>query len=196
MDQFEYVMVLVSIIVGLGIAHILLGVGGIIDRLSGHGQHLRLSIAHAAWLVATFVWMVLFWWWEYRLGILEIQWTVGLYFFLVLYAVVLFLLAVVLVPRSWDGVEDLADYLIARRAWFFSILLTATALDVLDSYLKGGWTYIADTGVWTWTFWLLTIPVCAVGIRSRDKRHHSVLAVAYLVWQVAVGFETLPRLGF
>jgi hypothetical protein len=29
MNQFEYMMVLVSIIVGLGIAHILLGVGGI-----------------------------------------------------------------------------------------------------------------------------------------------------------------------
>ena len=33
MGQFEYVMVLVSIIVGLGIAHILLGIGGVIDRL-------------------------------------------------------------------------------------------------------------------------------------------------------------------
>ena len=34
MDQFEYVMVLVSIIIGLGIAHILVGVGAIVDRLS------------------------------------------------------------------------------------------------------------------------------------------------------------------
>ncbi len=34
MDQFEYVMVLVSIVVGLGIAHILLGISGIIDRRS------------------------------------------------------------------------------------------------------------------------------------------------------------------
>ena len=29
MDQFKYVMVLVSIIVGLGIAHILLGIGNL-----------------------------------------------------------------------------------------------------------------------------------------------------------------------
>ena len=34
-DQFEYVMVLVSIIVGLSIAHVLFGVGGIIDRRAG-----------------------------------------------------------------------------------------------------------------------------------------------------------------
>jgi hypothetical protein len=46
----RYMIVLVSIIVGLGIAHILFGVGGIIDRVSGLGQRLRLRPAHAAWL--------------------------------------------------------------------------------------------------------------------------------------------------
>ena len=50
MGQFEYVMVLVSIIVGLGIAHTLLGIGGIIDRLSRKGDGLELSLAHASWL--------------------------------------------------------------------------------------------------------------------------------------------------
>jgi hypothetical protein len=49
MDQFEYVMVLVSIIVGLGITHILLGVGGIIDRLSRKEERFELSLAHASW---------------------------------------------------------------------------------------------------------------------------------------------------
>ena len=45
MDQFEYVMVLVSIIVGIGVAHILLGVGGIIDRVSRKDDRLELSLA-------------------------------------------------------------------------------------------------------------------------------------------------------
>ena len=35
MDRFEYVMVLISILVGLSIAHIMLGVGGLIDRRTG-----------------------------------------------------------------------------------------------------------------------------------------------------------------
>ncbi|HUG40104.1 MAG TPA: hypothetical protein VMM12_06455 [Longimicrobiales bacterium] len=45
MNHFEYVMVLISIIIGLGIAHILLGLGGIIDRVTGRGDRLRLSVA-------------------------------------------------------------------------------------------------------------------------------------------------------
>ena len=38
MNHFEYVMVLISIIIGLGIAHILLGIGGIVAlERSGRG---------------------------------------------------------------------------------------------------------------------------------------------------------------
>jgi len=50
------VMVLTSIIIGLGITHILVGIGSAIDRLSGHGHRLQLSWAHGAWLAALFVW--------------------------------------------------------------------------------------------------------------------------------------------
>ena len=57
MDKFEYVMVLISIIIGLGIAHILLGIGGIIDRRVGKAEPLELSLAHAAWLGAVFGWV-------------------------------------------------------------------------------------------------------------------------------------------
>ena len=110
MDQFEYVMVLVSIIIGLGITHLLLGIGGIIDRLASKRQRLELSLAHGAWLGQMFVWMVLFWWWEFRFSELQTQWTLGIYFFLVLYSVALFLLAVILVPRTWDGVDSLNEY--------------------------------------------------------------------------------------
>jgi hypothetical protein len=53
-------MVLVSIINGLGIAHILLGVGGIMDRISGRGERLELGVAHAFWLEFCFEWMVMF----------------------------------------------------------------------------------------------------------------------------------------
>ncbi len=66
MDQFEYVMVLVSIIVGLGIANILLGIGAIVDRVSRKEGRLEPSWAHAMWLLYCFTWLVMFWWWEYR----------------------------------------------------------------------------------------------------------------------------------
>ncbi len=57
-DQFQHVMVLTSIIIGLGITQLLFGVGTIIERISGYGRRLRISFAHIAWLSVLFVWMV------------------------------------------------------------------------------------------------------------------------------------------
>ena len=195
MDQFEYVMVLVSIIVGLGIAHILLGIGGIIDRLSRKEDRLELSLAHASWLGFCFAWLVMFWWWEYRFSSRVSDWTMGLYLFLICYAVTLFLLQAVLVPRTWDGVTSLKDYFLERRAWFYSILMFATILDFFDSYLKGGFEYVLDTGVINLAFVALTIPVVIVGIITTKIRIHNFMGTLFFGWQVLNGFGSLEILA-
>ena len=191
MDQFEYVMVLVSIIVGLGIAHILLGVGGIIDRLSRKQDGLELSLAHASWLVFCFAWLVMFWWWEYRFSTRVEDWTMGLYLFLIGYAVTLFLLQSVLVPRTWDGVTSLKDYFLERRRWFYGLLMFATILDQFDGYLKGGFEYILQTGVVNLVFVALTIPVVIIGIRTTNMRTHNIMATIFVAYQVVIGFGFL-----
>jgi hypothetical protein len=197
LDRFEYVMVLISIIVGLGIAHVLLGVGGLIDRRSGSKPDIKLSLTHGAWLAFTFAWLVQFWWWEFRFSELDPVWTLDLYLFLVTYAVGLFLMAVILVPRTWDGVEDLDDYFLSRRAWFFSILIGMTGFDLIDSYLKGGWSYVADTlGPYTWGFWVACVVAALIGIRSKNLRYHKIAGVTLFLWQQAQAFAEFSLLGF
>lgn len=197
MNHFEYVMVLISIIIGLGIAHILLGLGGIVDRLTGRGDRLRLSVAHAVWLAHIFLWLVLFWWWQFRLEVLWEEWTIGFYFFLVMYAVVLFLIAVILVPRDWDGITDLDDFFLRRRTWFYSAYLLGTLFDVVDSWIKGGVDYIVvTTGFWTITLWLATAVLCTIGFRVRRMGYHATAGAALLLLDFASSIGTLPRLGF
>jgi hypothetical protein len=196
MDRFEYVMVLISIILGLGIAHILMGLGGVIDRLTGRGEPIRLGLAHAGWLGMVFAWMILFWWWEYRFSELDPEWTVALYFFLVAYAVTLFLLGVTLVPRDWDGVTDLDAFFVRRRAWFYSFLLLANGLDVIDALLKGGWGYVRALGPVSYVQWVVVLPVCIVGMRTTTVRWHRIMAILFCLWQVWTGFEVLGVLGF
>jgi hypothetical protein len=197
MNHFEYVMVLISIIIGLGIAHILLGLGGIVDRLTGRGERIRLSVAHGAWLAHVFLWLVLFWWWQFRLEEIWEEWTIGVYFFLVMYAVVLFLLAVILVPRDWDGVTDLNDFFLRRRAWFYSIWIVAVLLDMLDSWLKGGLDYIvSEMGPWVVGYLLAAAVLAAIGIRTRSMRYHVIAGVFLLLLDFATSVVALPRLGF
>lgn len=120
----------------------------------------------------------------------------GLYLFLVTYAVSLFLLAVVLVPQSWDGVDDLGEYFLDRRAWFYALLLGATGLDIVDTLLKGGLPYLTDELTpWTWSLWALTVVVAVAGLRSRAPRLHVMGAVSLLSLQLIQGFSDISSLG-
>ena len=88
---------LVSIIIGLGITHILSTVGMTIHRLRGHGEPISISLTYGSWIATMFMWMVAFWWWCYKYSTMTVEWSIGLYFFVVLYAVSLYLTTVVLV---------------------------------------------------------------------------------------------------
>jgi hypothetical protein len=189
-------MVLTSIIIGLGITYILIGVGTVIERITGHGAALRLSWAHATWLLTLFVWMVSFWWWEFRLLTLLKSWTLAHYFFIITYAVLLFLLAVLLLPRDWAATESLDDYFLSKRRWFYPLYLIATFADIVDAWLKGGWPYIQASGGLVVGYWAAAIPVCLVGVRSKNIRIHTFMAIIICVWQLIAVFEVFPKLGF
>lgn len=188
MDQFGYIMVLVSIIIGLGITHLLMGAAAIVDRVASGSRRLRPSAAFFAWLGVIFFWLVQFWWWEFRFIHYVSVWTISLYYFLVLYAVTLFLLAAVLVPRDWDSLDDLGTYLIDRRHWFYPLLLFAVGLDIADGYLKGGVAYLLAQDRITFVFWAVTAAACIVGMRTTRIRHHSIAAVTVLILQIVTGF--------
>ncbi len=188
-------MVLVSIIVGLSLGHVMLGVGGLIDRRAG-GPPIKLGLAHGIWLGFVFLWSTQFWWWEFRLSEVITEWTLGLYLFLLSYALALFLLSVILVPRTWDGVTDLDEYFLQRRVWFYWAFAGTNVIDVVDGLVKGGAGYIEGLGPSIWLLWLVSGLACVVGLRSTRLRYHEVAAAAVFVSQIAQQFNDAPRLGF
>ena len=137
MSPFEYAMVLISIIVGLGITHILSGLGAAVHRLRGHGPPIHLEIAYLAWVGFIFSQLLFFWWWEFKWSELVSEFGVGLFLFLVLYAVSLFSLAVILVPHQLSVVDDSWEYFLSIRGWFYGGLLVMNAIDLADTFMKG-----------------------------------------------------------
>jgi len=113
-EQFEYVMVLVSIIVALAITHLLMAIAETIHRIRGLGEPIKLDIVYALWIGYVFIWLVSFWWWEFKFQETAVEWSLGLYFFIVAYAALLFLLATILVPHRMRGVSNGYDHFYAR----------------------------------------------------------------------------------
>ena len=137
MTSFEYIMVLVSIIIALAIAHLLTAVAATVHRIRGHGEPIELDAVYVMWIAYVLIYLVSFWWWEFKFQDVVIEWYFGLYLFVIAYAIILFMLAAILVPHRMQGVTRTYDYFVNGRKWFFGTLLFATVFDIADTFLKG-----------------------------------------------------------
>jgi multisubunit Na+/H+ antiporter MnhC subunit len=192
MSGFEYAMVLVSIIIGLGVTHILSSLGSAVHRLRGHGKPLRLELNYLIWIAFIFGWMVQFWWWEFKWTTLGTDVDFRLYSFLVLYAVSLFMIAVILVPHHLTVVEDSWTYFLSIRLWFFGGLLGLNVLDVVDTFMKG----------WEWglrqsyTWYALAVTACGIiGLLTTRRRVHIAMGLVLVAWSNGLTFYEQFVLG-
>ena len=58
MSDFEYLSVLIAIIVGMGIAHLLMSLG----RILGETKSLNIGVVHLIWTGNVLVALVVAWW--------------------------------------------------------------------------------------------------------------------------------------
>jgi hypothetical protein len=179
MGMFEYVAVLTSIIVGLGITHLLQGTA----RLIQHPDAGRPYWVHLTWVLYMFLNAIFWWWWEFRLTRIEV-WTFQMYIFVILFAVILYMLCALLYPSSLAGYHSFKDYFYSRRGWFFGLSILFLLVDVGDTLLKGA-DYFRSLGAEYVVVRGLKLILYGIAMRSRNERYHGSLAVANLVYQVA-----------
>ena len=189
MELFEYISVLTSIIVGLGMAHLLRGLAGLVQ----HPGREKTYWVHLVWVGYMFFNMVFFWWWEFALAEIEV-WLFQDYLFIVFYAVVLYLMSAMLFPgdlRDYDGFED---YFLSRRRWFFGLLAMTFVIDLYDTWLKGR-DHFESLGTDYFVMTIFYLVVSAVAIASKRKVVHAVIAVLAFCYQVAWSFTFWGQQG-
>ena len=137
----------------------------------------------------------IFWWWfEFEFSTVA-QWTFSLYFFVLGYALLIYLWCALLFPRDLAGYDGYKDYFYSRRRWFFGVGLAAVFADLADTLLKGmnhfaslGTPYVGLLVMWTTLF--------IVALRTRNERFHAffaLLAVAALLIYPVTNFNTVQR---
>ena len=188
-DVFPHVRIVMGMVIGLGVTRLLSGLARIVQ----HPRQYPLDPVHLAWVASLLLTLVHFWWWEF--GLFGIRhWTFEIYFFIVLYAVTLFLLCALLFPDSMEGYTGYEDYFYARRAWFFGLLAATYLFDVVDTLIKGE-AHFARFGV----EYLFRTPVfvllCIVAIRTTDRRFHRAFIAFTLIYQISWILRLFSSIG-
>lgn len=184
--MFAYLGVLISIIMGLAITHLLVGISKVVQKRST----VRVSWAQVLWTASLLVYVLAIWWGMFWWNDLA-AWRVHEFLFITLYAIALFMLAAMLYP--WDMADDFDGpaYFDSNRVWFFSMYAAAWIIDVPETLLKAGsdlrgvpQSYAVFVG--------LKLLIAATGMKARSRRIQRVLPVADLVFNVSyLSFTTL-----
>lgn len=189
MDLFEYITVLTSIIIGLGMAHLLRGLAGLVQH---PGRH-RIYWVHLIWVGYMFFNMVFFWWWEFALVQIDV-WLFQNYLFIVFYAVLLYLCCAMLFPSDLASYDGFRDYFLSRRHWFFALLIATAIVDIYDTSMKGA-DHLQALGVGYVALTTSNVLICTVGIVGRHHIVQALVAIVALIYQVTWAFTYWGQQG-
>lgn len=176
-EFFPHVRIVMGMVIGLGITRLLMGAAGLVQ----HPARARLSLIHLLWAFSILLELIFFWWWEFELYALT-TWSFGDFFFLISYAIALFLLAALLFPDRIEEYDGYEDFFLRRRHWFFGVFAATFLLDIVDTLIKGA-PYFDNLGI----AYLVQVPVGIVlallAILTADRRFHLGLVLAHLAYQ-------------
>ncbi len=177
-NLYLHVRVLMGMIVGLGLTHLLRHFARIVEHPKRHAIYW----VHMAWALSMFLYLLHFWWWEFRLATVD-QWTFNLYLFVVIYALLLYLLCALIFPENLDENESYRSYFYYRRNWFFGVLAAVYVVDYLDTWIKGA-DYLHSFGA---VFPLRNagyVVASLVAMKTDKAWYHAAFVVAGLLFQL------------
>lgn len=169
MSTFEFVSILVSIVVGLGVTRILTGLSSLFE----HRHRLRADALTLAWAAVVLIFHIMFWWTVVGTGAGRGSWTLVEFVALFLYATAVYFTAALIVPESCAPGLDLRERYESIRRPFFGTWLAIVGLDVTDTVLKGGWHRVFVEFGAPYVALMGTGVACAtVAMVSRNRRVH------------------------
>jgi hypothetical protein len=173
MDAFSYLSVLLSIIVGLGMAQVLTASG----RLIRHRERVVVYWPPLVWAGVLLVMFVQAWWAMFGLRF-HTNWNFFTFFIVLLQTVTMYMMSALVLPEEPDTpVVDLRAYYDGQRGWFFGFLLATLVVSVLKDILLDG--TLPNTP--NLAFHALLAAFCIGGLTSKRPRVHEALAIGSVV---------------
>ena len=173
--MFEYIGVLISVIMGLAITHLAVGA----SKLIQNRESARIYLPHVMWTVNVLLYILMIWWSMFWWSGLE-DWSAYQYLGITIYAIVLFLMSAMLYPYDMDKDIDIEAYFFKNRVWFFSLMLIAWLLDIPETIGKEV-TGLRELPPRYFIFIVSMLALAIIGIGTKNRRVHMALPIAWLL---------------
>lgn len=184
MRPFDYLSILVSIIVALGVTAL----------LSNSARYIRFRdeitpyAPSVVWVIALFLLQVQIWWVSFYRRDIE-SWTFFGFLLYLMIPVLVALLSHLVLNDLEPGTNTEVEFL-KTRPWFFGLLQAAVALSLLEDWIRSGSVHL-DANFW---FRCLFLLIAAVGLLVKSKRAQLGVATAFLtslVGYISIVFSRL-----
>ena len=187
MTPFEYVIVLISIILGLGITTILTGIAEFIK----HRPAGRFYVPYGIWIVLVFVLHIHEWWESYSLKSLE-AWKLPLFLFIILYPIALYILAHLLFPPGLKPGLSTKDFYMNNYPRIFICAIVMDVLGIIHNLFISRLP-IEDQVIQFIV--LITLLIMVVTKNKSDTAHHVVAGVILLIALIGLALDRVSLLA-
>jgi hypothetical protein len=187
MTPFEFVIVLISIILGLGITTILTGVAQFIK----YPPSGKFYLPYGIWIVLVFVLHIHEWWESYSLKTLN-EWKLPLFLFIILYPIALYILAHLLFPA------DMRKGLLTKAFYMNNyprIFLCAVVMDVLGIIHN---LFVTGLPVEDQIIQFIVLVMLLTMVLTKNKNnlaHHLVAGIMILIALVGLALDRVSLLA-
>jgi hypothetical protein len=176
MGTFDYLSILTSIVLAIGITRLLSGVGTLLQKR----KQITIYWVHVLWTLNVFLFLVLNWWILFRWQSQQ-EWNFFLFSFLLLSPTIAFLLSVILYPDISNEKIDYKQHFYENHRWFFALAALLPPLDVVDTLLKGYSHFLAQGPLYIITIILIFI-LNIVAALTKNEKYHKFFAVFFLIY--------------
>jgi hypothetical protein len=181
MSSFEFIVTLMSIVIGLGVTNLLAGAG----RAFYRRQKNPIDEVHIVLTGATLLILIVQWWVTFKWNT-DVTWSFDKFLVLIVWTIALYMLTVFLYPPDLSQEEEHQARFERNRAGYYSTFIVMCLLDITQTAIRGELSrpiwYVPFVGQYT----LIASGGLFARRRGYDRFFAWYLLLTLLIWAIGV----------
>ena len=181
MSSFEFISILMSIVIGLGVTNLLAGAG----RAFYRRKQTPMDEVHIVLTLATLLILALNWWVAFKWNT-NVVWSFDKFLVLLVWTIALYMLTTFLYPPDLSEEEEGRNRFEVNRSGYYSAFIAFCSMDIVQTALRSG---LLDP-VWYLPFVGHFLILGAAGLIVRKRGYDRFFAwyqlIVLLLWSLLV----------